>query len=167
MLCVLGVDPCLRVLWMCEICMVDGWFSVSAGHGYDTCLNSSWFAKWSTTIKGADADSVPLVLPKPLLLEGRASASERIVAFPDELWCTWEEAGRRNNAPMLGWFKCNVDASRFVMDESVGFAAVIRDSYGPVLRSFTGRMEGLIGPLLPEAIAIREFLGLSGFIWIG
>ncbi|MBA0790588.1 hypothetical protein Gohar_015226, partial [Gossypium harknessii] len=44
------------------------------------------------------------------------------------------------------------------MDESVGFAAVILDSYGHVLRSSTGRMEGLIEPLLAEAIAIRESL---------
>ncbi|KAK5818485.1 hypothetical protein PVK06_023423 [Gossypium arboreum] len=76
--------------------------------------------------------------------------TERIIALADELWRAWEEAGRV--------YVAAGDASRFVMDEWVGFAAVIQDSYGHVLRSFTGRMEGLIEPLLAEAIAIRESL---------
>ncbi|MBA0732495.1 hypothetical protein Gogos_016582, partial [Gossypium gossypioides] len=99
-------------------------------------------------MEGADADLVPLLPLKPLLLEGRASASRANCGL-----C------RRALACLGGsWPSCNVDASRFVMDESVGFAAVILDSYGHVLRSSTGRMEGLIEPLLAEAIAIRESL---------
>ncbi|MBA0757791.1 hypothetical protein Gotri_020857 [Gossypium trilobum] len=57
-----------------------------------------------------------------------------------------------------GWLKCNIDASHSVEDESIGFAAVVRDLYGHVIRGFIGWMEGLVKPLLAEAIAIWESL---------
>ncbi|MBA0821763.1 hypothetical protein Goarm_018603 [Gossypium armourianum] len=102
--------------------------------------------------------------------------SEQIVTFVNEFWRAWEDAGqvyavagrrelggRRDSvcswaAPTSGWLKCNIDASHSVVDESIGFAAVVRDLYGHVIRGFIGWMEGLVKPLLAEAIAIWESL---------
>ncbi|KAH1130385.1 hypothetical protein J1N35_001763 [Gossypium stocksii] len=95
--------------------------------------------------------------------------SEQIVGAWEDAGQVYAVAGRRElggrrdsvcswAAPTSGWLKCNIDASHFVADESIGFAAVVRDLYGHVIRGFIGWMEGLVKPLLAEAIAIWESL---------
>lgn len=94
--------------------------------------------------------------------------SEQVVTFVNEFWRAWEDvgqvyagAGRRElggrrdsvcswTAPTSGWLKCNIDVSHSVADESISFAAVVRDLYGHVIGGFIGWMEGWVKPLLAE-----------------
>ncbi|KAM7531912.1 hypothetical protein LguiB_035322 [Lonicera macranthoides] len=60
--------------------------------------------------------------------------------------------------PPLGVVKCNVDATIFEANKSIGFGGVLRDSAGGFLAAIQGTLQGSYSPLLAEAVGMRKVL---------
>ncbi|PPS19457.1 hypothetical protein GOBAR_AA01116 [Gossypium barbadense] len=63
-----------------------------------------------------------------------------------------------NGRPPVGCYKCNVDTAHLEQNGAVGFAAVVCDYDGHVVKCFPEFEEALLNPCLAEAFAIHEVL---------
>ncbi|KAK5812669.1 hypothetical protein PVK06_028106 [Gossypium arboreum] len=63
-----------------------------------------------------------------------------------------------NGRPPVGCYKCNVDTAHLEQNGAVGFAAVVCDYDGHVVKCFPEFGEALLNPCLAEAFAIHEVL---------